>query len=284
MVNYIDINFFKSIMYLEKEGILINIYILSIIIFLVAITMSMVGKGGGNFYVIALVLSGMGIHQAAPTSQSIMLVTSIAAFLIFQKNKKVDWKLAVIIDTPTNIMAFVGGYFAGAIEANYLKVMFAILLIVVSIFMMIKVKEKNSKKESKFWLWKRDFDGKSYTVNLLLVIPITAFVGFFAGATGISGGAIKVPLMVMMCGIPMEIAVATSSAMVALTALSGLLGYSSNTGFNLIQALPLMGVAVVGGVLGGKFALKSKPENLKIIFALTNMIAGVIMIINVLTT
>src|SRR6056297_2818718 len=100
-------------------------YILMAIILLIAITMAMVGKDGGNFYVITLVLAGVAMHQAASTSQAIMLGTSVAAMLIFSKNKKVDWKLALIIDPPTDIMAFIGGYFASKIEGNSLKIVFA---------------------------------------------------------------------------------------------------------------------------------------------------------------
>jgi uncharacterized membrane protein YfcA len=245
--------------------------------------MSMVGKGGGNFYVLVMVLAGVSMYNAATTSQLIMMGTSIAAMLVFHKSKKVDWKLAFIIDPPTNIMAFVGGYFAGNIEGTTLKIMFAILLIVISIFMFIPVKEKPIQRNNKFGYWNRTFGDYNYTVNLWLVLPIMAIVGFFAGAIGISGGAFKIPLMVMLCGIPMEIAVGTSSAMVAATALMGFLGHSLNGDFNPQLAIPLMIVAVVGGLIGSKYALKSKPKNLKKIFAVTNLIAAVAMIINIIS-
>ncbi len=258
-----------------------NIYILSVIILVIAILMATVGKGGGNFYVIALVLSGVAMHQAASTSQAIMFGTSIAAMLIFSKHKKVDWKLALIIDPATDIMAFVGGYFAGNIEGTTLKIVFAIVLVLVSIFMMINMKDKPSKEKHKFGYWNRSFNGYNYTVNLWVTIPLAALVGLFAGAVGISGGAFKIPLMVMLCGIPIEIAIGTSSAMVAVTALMGLLGHSINGNFDLQFALPLIFIAIIGGILGGKIAVKSKPKHLKIIFALTNLLAGVIMLISI---
>jgi len=40
-------------------------------------------------------------------------------------------------------------------------------------------------------------------------------------------------------------------------------------------------VAIIGGVLGSKYAIKSKPKNLKKIFAVTNLIAAIAMIINI---
>ncbi len=64
-----------------------TIFLMSIIIFIIAVLMSMVGKGGGNFYVLAMVLAGISMHTAAPTSQMIMLGTSLASMIIFHKTK-----------------------------------------------------------------------------------------------------------------------------------------------------------------------------------------------------
>ena len=256
-------------------------YFLMAAILIISITMAMVGKGGGNFYVIAIVLSGVSMHQAASSSQAIMLATSLAAMLVFMKSKKIDWKLALIIDPATDVMAFVGGYFSSRITGTSLKTVFAICLILVSIFMLIKVKEKHISGTKRFGYWHREFGGYKYTVNLWIALPITALVGLFAGAVGISGGAFKIPLMVMLCGIPIEIAIGTSSAMVAVTALMGLLGHSLNGNFDINFAIPLVILALIGGLIGGKLALRNKPKNLKVIFALTNLIAAIVMLINI---
>ncbi|OJF77420.1 MAG: hypothetical protein BKP49_00030 [Treponema sp. CETP13] len=259
-----------------------SVLIMSIIILVIAILMSMVGKGGGNFYVLVMVLAGVSMHNAATTSQLIMMGTSVAAMLIFHKYKKIDWKLALIIDPPTDIMAFFGGYFSSYIEGNTLKLLFAFFLILISIFMMIPVKQKAENQKKGFGYWNRTFGEYNYSVNLWVILPLTATIGFFSGAIGISGGAFKIPLMVMLCGIPMEIAIGTSSAMVAATALMGFIGHSLNGDFNPQLAIPLAIVAIVGGIVGSKFAIKSKPKNLKTIFAITNLIAAGVMIINIL--
>jgi len=259
-----------------------TIFILSIVILIIAVSMSMIGKGGGNFYILAMVLAGISMHNAATTSQLIMIVTSITSMIIFHKHNKVDWKLALVIDPPTDIMAFIGGYYAGNIKGTTLKLIFAILLVAVSIFMLMPVKQKTIKNTHKLGYWKRKFGENEYIVNLWLALPITAAVGFFAGAIGISGGAFKIPLMVLACGVPMEIAVGTSSAMVAATALMGFLGHSINGDFNPHIAIPLTIVAVIGALLGSKYAVKSKPKNLKRLFAIVNLIAAIIMIVNII--
>lgn len=259
-----------------------NLIIMNLIILFIAISMSMVGKGGGNFYVIAMVLYGLSMHEAAITSQLIMVATSLTAMFIFHKHNKVDWKLALIIEVPTAIMAFVGGFFAGYMQGNTLKLIFAIVLLIVSFFMVMPVKGKAIPTKKRFGHLHRKFNDSEYVLNLWLVLPLTSLIGFFAGAVGISGGAFKIPLMVMLCGIPMEIAVGTSSAMVALTAFMGFSGHMVNGSFNPQIAIPLVVVAVLGGFLGSRFAIKSKPKNLKAIFAITNLIAGFIMLINII--
>ena len=84
--------------------------IVSLIILLVAVTMTMVGKGGGNFYVLILVVAGIPMHQAAATGQFILFTASLAALLIFQKNKVVAWPLAIYIGSLTAVSALAGGY------------------------------------------------------------------------------------------------------------------------------------------------------------------------------
>lgn len=55
--------------------------------------MIMTGRGGGNFYVLVLVIAGQAIHQAATTGQFILILTALAGLLLFSKHKLVDWKL-----------------------------------------------------------------------------------------------------------------------------------------------------------------------------------------------
>lgn len=168
-----------------------------------------------------MIATGSTIHQAATTGQLILVATAIAALLIFQKHKTVDWKLALVIDPPTDIMAFFGGYYAHTFSSIALKLVFAGLLVTASFFMLFPIKELTAGNKRQLGFWQRQYGSYEYTVNLWLAIPVTAATGFVAGMVGISGGSFKVPLMVLACGVPMRIAVGTSSAMVAATALTG---------------------------------------------------------------
>jgi len=257
-----------------------NVAIVSGIVFLLAVLMTMTGRGGGNFYVMVLVLAGQVIHQAATTGQFILMLTALTGMLVFQKHKLVDWKLALVIDPPTDIMAFVGGYFSAYVSGTALKFVLAGLLVLAGFLMLIKVKDRTINQDKKFGYWHRRYGDQEYVVNLWLAIPITAAVGLAAGAVGISGGSFKVPLMVLLCGVPMRIAVGTSSAMVAVTALMGFTGHLIKGHFDPQWAIPVACAGVIGGVIGGKLAIKTKPRKLKMIFALTTLAAAVVMVVN----
>lgn len=227
-----------------------------------------------------LVLCGLPMLQAATTSQFILLVTSLAATLFFAQTQRVDWKLALLIDPPTDMMAFFGGYYAHLLPVDLLKVIFSILLVVAGIFMLWPMKDRLVNRATRIGYWHRTFGDHEYTVNLWLTIPITAAAGVVAGMTGISGGSFKVPLMVLLCGVPMPIAVGTSAAMVAATALMGLVGHAAAGDFNVAWAIPLGITALIGGVMGAKVTLGINPTVLKKMFAYTTFVAAIFMVAN----
>jgi len=86
--------------------------------------------------------------------------------------------------------------------------------------------------------------------------------------------------MVLACGVPMRVAVGTSTAMVAATALMGLTGHVAAGDFHAAWALPMSAAAVLGGLLGGAFSLHVRAGTLKTVFAGTTLVAALFMAIN----
>jgi len=246
--------------------------------------MTMSGRGGGNFYVPLLVIAGLGMHQASAMGQFILTIAALTGLVVFNKKKMVDWKLALVIDPPTDIMAFAGGYYSSCLSGSTLKIILSLFLVLAGISMLIKVKEHPIKTDKRFGYWHRKFGDEEYTVNLWYTIPITAAAGLVAGAVGISCGSFKIPLMVLLCGVPMHIAVGTSSAMIAATAIMGFIGHAMRGHFDPEFAIPLAVAAILAGILGGKLAIKTNPQYLKMVFAVTTFIAAVFMITNTLLT
>ena len=262
-----------------------NLLTVSALVFIVAIAMTMVGKGGGNFYVVILAIANIPMHEAATTGQFILFSAAVAAMIIFQKNKSVSWRLAVLIGTFTALSALVGGYFSHLFSGFSLKLIFAVMLLIAGIVMLIPVSDKqNFTGNKRFGVINIKSGCEIFRVNLWLALPITILTGFGSGMVGGSGGSFLVPLMVLACGVPMHTAVGTASALIATTALMGFTGHAVQGDFRPSWVIPLAFVTIIGGIIGGKLALKSKPKHLKSLFAYTNWIAALFMIFNALHT
>ena len=262
-----------------------DIMIAGILIFMVAVAMTMVGKGGGNFYVVILAMANVPMHEAATTGQFILFSASIAAMVIFQKNKSVSWQLAILIGTVTAVSALGGGYFSHLFSGFLLKLIFAVMLLIAGAVMLIPVSDPKSVSQNRHVGIITIISGNErYMVNLGIAMPLMLLTGFGSGMVGVSGGSFLVPLMVLACGVPMHTAVGTASTLIAATALMGFAGHAVQGDFNPLWAIPLAFITIIGGVIGGKFALKTQPKHLKKLFAYTNWLAALFMIINALHT
>jgi uncharacterized membrane protein YfcA len=260
-----------------------NFIIVGLLILVVAVAMTMVGKGGGNFYVVILAIANIPMHEAATTGQFILFSASVAAMLIFEKNKSVSWTLAVLVGTFTALSALAGGYFSHLFSGFSLKLIFAVMLLIAGMVMLIPVSENKRVTHNKHvGIITIKARGELYGVNLFVAVPVTVLTGFFSGMVGVSGGSFLVPLMVLACGVPMHTAVGTASTLIAATAFMGFTGHALQGDFNPSWAIPLACITIIGGILGGKFALKTNPRHLKKLFAYTNWLAALFMVINAL--
>jgi len=82
----------------------------------------------------------------------------------------------------------------------------------------------------------------------------------------------------------MHTAVGTASILIAATAFMGFTGHVIQGDFNPTWAIPLAIITIIGGILGGKLSFKTKPKHLKNLFAYSNWLAALFMIINGLNT
>ena len=262
-----------------KEVSTLNATVACIAVLLVSTLSSMIGIGGGTLYVPLLLILGVPFHQSVVTSQFVILLASLSATLVYKRSRRVDWKLALYIEPPTLVMAFIGGCFSGAVNAKVLEGILAVLLFLTSYLMLRPAHrspgEVSNEPPTGRSGWRHRFANREYQVNLAALLPVTALAGLLAGAEGISGGILKVPLMVLLGGVPMEIAAATSALMVTFTATTGLMGHLMVSHLDLALALPLAVTASFGGYLGARLASRVSRKWLRLSFAIVlTLVAG----------
>jgi len=255
-------------------------------IFLVGLVFSMFGQGGGSFFVPIMVAFGIPFHDAASTSLFVLMATSLSATWVYGRSRRIDWKLALVIDPLTDMLAFGSGYLAVRVGAAALKVLFALVLVASSYFMFRPVTQNKllMAGRKRFGFWHREFGEHEYDVNLLVAIPLSGAAGILAGLLGISCGLFKVPLLVLLCGVPMEIAVATSSFMVALTGLGGFLGHSLSETINWKLAILLSIGAFAGAQIGSRVSVRMDKRVLKKLFGVLLVLISGWMVYNALTS
>lgn len=236
---------------------------------IVSAVFSMFGQGGGAFYVPMLLALSVPIYVAATTSQVLIMVVSFSSMLVFAKARTVDWRLVLLIEPPTNVGAFLGGYLSLFVPPAFAKLSFAAVLLVGAWYMFkpprVTVAGRDGPKH--WWLWHRTGVDQPYAINVLALVPVMLVAGFVAGMLGVGGGLIKVPAVVLLGGVPMSIAVGSSSLMIGVTALTGFVGHVLRGHFDWMLTVVLAGGVLIGSQIGPRFAIRIRQTSLKRYFA-----------------
>lgn len=255
--------------------------LLFLCMFVVATGFSMLGQGGGVLYTPIQVFFGISFHEAATTSLFLIMITSLSATLVFRKASKVDWPLAIVLETITTLGGVVGGLASGQFSGTFLSIVFAGVVAFAAIFMVREFHLEHmcpSRKEGIFF-WRRKFEEQDYCVNLLIALPVSFIAGLASGLVGVGGGILKVPLMVLLLGIPMDIAVGSSAFMVGLTAAGGFAGHVAIGHWDWKTSCILAVAVFIGGQIGARRALGIDKKKMKKAFGWFLMGIAVVMVI-----
>jgi uncharacterized membrane protein YfcA len=231
-----------------------------------AFVASLFGQGGGVLYTPVQIWSGVDFRTASATSLFLILTISFSSTLVFRQAHEVDWGTALALEAPTTLGAFLGGILSHYISTRTLGLLLSFLMITAAWFMLRPPTNTNrqaSGTRPSRWIWQRERGGETYQLDLRLVIPVMLPVGVLTSMVGIGGGVLKVPLMVLLFGVPMSIAVGSSAFMVGLTATGGLLGHASVGHLDWQAALLLAVPVFIGGQIGSRLSVRVDTSRLR---------------------
>ena len=189
---------------------------------------------GGGFIMVPIsrwLILAMGISQdiaikiAIGTSLLVIFPTAISGTWRHNKKKAVHWKTALILGPCALVGAVVGATLAAHLPGEILEKGFGGLVLAVALWMglglMPKLRRGDEEPRENFWL-----------------VAACGFpIGMVSGLTGLGGGALIVPMLVLALNFPMHIAVGTSVASIIFTSLGGTAGYIVN-GLGVSGLLP----------------------------------------------
>jgi uncharacterized protein len=176
------------------------------------------GVGGGSLmtpvqfwlYTAGGMDSTLAIRLAFGTSLAVIIPTMISGALAHHSRGAVDWQAAI----PMGITAVVGGL-AGGVAASFLpgsvlRMFFAAFILIMAVRMIWNLRECPVCNPRGSTVW-------------FLVIGL--FIGILSGLTGLGGGALLVPVLVILLGYPIHRAVGTSSACLIFSSAGAVIAY-----------------------------------------------------------
>jgi len=255
-------------------------YLLGLIIgILIGIIAALIGVGGGFLYVPCLIfIFGLEPRIAIGTSLSIILFTTLSGGIAYFRQKRIFFRSAVCLIVPSMIFSVLGAWSTIFISDRLLAVIFSVVLLVIGIKMIVPTFPIISPirfgpyHDEKL----RDFSSSGVKNRLYYIHTLIwgAIAGYTSGLTGIGGGVINVPALVIG-GMPIHFAVATSTVVILCTSISATAAHVRLDNISLPYTAAFSAGAVIGAQIGAKIAPGINPDNLKSIVGIVLLITSI---------
>ena len=209
---------------------------------LIGFLLSVLGAGG-SILLLPLLVSGAALptREAVPLSLMVVMVLALANLGPYMRRGQFALRPALILGVPALAGSWLGGSWvkAGLIPESVQLGVFSAAALVAS------------------WLLTRGqrSDAAAKPRPALLAIQ-GVLVGLLTGIAGVGGGFAIVPALVLLAGLPMQLASGTSLLLIAVNALVAL----GALGHWPAQSLPLMLPLLAGGALGAVVGQRLAPH------------------------
>ncbi|MCJ7423204.1 sulfite exporter TauE/SafE family protein [Candidatus Bathyarchaeota archaeon] len=256
-------------------------WLLPVFGFLIGIAAALTGVGGGIFIVPLLnLLYGFPVIGAIGTSLATIILTSIASTVNYVKQKRVYFKIGLILALATAPGAYAGSELTKvSLIKTWLGPIFGVFLIIVAAQMIFKALSIKSEKRC------MQTDPVFETAllrnwnKLLLGLALGFFGGVASGLLGVGGGTILVPIMCYALDFPIHFSIPTSMFIMIFTSITGVTGHLQQGNVNPQFALYLGLGSVLGAQVGAYASKKLSGRNLHLVFAAMLIVASINMML-----
>ena len=259
----------------------------------VGIPASMCGLGGGFILVPTLIIVfNLAPQHAIAISLVAMCGTTISASIGYIKQKRVDYKLAILYDVFDIPGVVLGAYLTTILPQNLLVGICGIFILVLSLMMLRNVRNHKQPPvtcdvENATGGWSRKVNDCMNTVfeyNIRkpgLIAVSSLLSGLVTGLAGLGGGITDTTTM-MLLGVPAHIAVASSELAMALTNGAGVITHGLLQNIPFDYALPVTIGTIIGAQIGVMFAKRTKQKTLKTILTVVALFFSIRLILDVI--
>ncbi|MCG8433150.1 MAG: sulfite exporter TauE/SafE family protein [Gammaproteobacteria bacterium] len=233
---------------------------------IIGISLGLLGSGGSILTVPILVyLVGQPEKVAIAGSLAIVGGIAFAGALPHAWRRHVHWRSVLFFGLPGMLGTYLGAWLALWIPGPVQLAVFAGVMLLAA-FMMFRSPDLPAGEHQARATWKIVLDG--------------LFVGVLTGLVGVGGGFLIVPALVLLGGLSVHHAVATSLVVIAIKSFSGFYKYLDvlakqdlNLDWQIIGIFTVLGI--LGSWVGGYLAPRISQKKLKKIFAGFLLVMGV---------
>lgn len=214
------------------------------------------GLGGGIVIVpFMTIILGIDISLAVPVSVTAIVINSFASSNEYLKKGMVDMELVILLSTFMILGGIIGSASSRFIPGHWVQLILAAVLLYTAVTLL-----KGRKSSTQLTL----SDSRFQYIAICTVLALV--VGAISGLVGIGGGAIIIPLLHLVIGMPFTTARGTSSLMVGSSSAAAAAVYYFNGSTDVAMIAPVAFGILLGGKLGGYLGTMAKPAVVKFMF------------------
>jgi len=234
--------------------------------FAIGLSLGLLGGGGSILTVPALVYVVGQSPQAAVTASLVIVgANSMMGAFMHRSQGTLNWRVALLFGGVGMGTAYLAADWSKWLPPTVLMMLFALLMLIVGLFMIWKPQPTKSEQGGRGWL---------------VTVASGAAVGLLTGFLGVGGGFLIVPALVMLVGLPIRQAVGTSLVVIAMNSLAGFLGHLHGAAIDLQVVMIFVTAGLTGALVGARLAHILHPDHLRKGFALFVIALAIFLLID----
>jgi len=204
---------------------------------IIGLSLGLFGSGGSILTVpVLLYLLKMPADMAIASSLLIVAGISLLGSVQNAWQRRISWRHVLWFGIPGMLGTYGGAWLGTLVDSRWQLLCFAILMLVAAVLM---------------WRNRQTNTANQYPFNHTKVIVDGLLVGAITGFVGVGGGFLIVPALVLMGGLPMNKAIATSLSIIALKSFAGFIKYYFTfSAAGLTFAWHIIAIMIVAGLFG----------------------------------
>lgn len=241
---------------------------------------TLIGAGGG-FILVPLLLIAYHFPpaDAVGTSLSLVFLNALSGSTAYLRQRRVDLALGWRFALATLPGAIGGAYVTRSLSSRAFGQAFGVVLIVVAVLLFFGRTVAPSARADSRRLVDASGGTHHYQVDVWKGVVVSLLVGVMSSVFGIGGGIIHVPFLIVVLGLPVHVATATSHFVLSISAFVGALTFLV-LGHVDLPTFALMGAGVLlGAQVGARMSIGTSAAVIRRVLAGSLAVVGVRMLV-----